>query len=540
MGHLLRPFRRLQWQLTLTYMIITVVAALTIEAANVVGNVAAITSLTSPSPEILVADMQHAGSQIAPYLDTTAPNLAALDGYTQTLADLAGSAKVKYTVTFEEAQASPSKAIGMKSHGSQVTVTILDVGGRVLTFASSDGTAAGRWNRTLPVIERAFAALYANPQRKDRHLLQTLDDGRILSAVPLVGYDGRTVGTLVMALLLAPPIQTRLSAALYTIQQNALLPSALVFVFLAMVVGTLSGMLASRSIRRRLSRITQTAQAWSRGELEAEIQPMGQDELGQLARDLTSMAGQLQRLMVVRQELAVVEERHRLARELHDAVKQQLFVVTMLLGTARTQVAGMPVVRQTLTEAERLASQAQQELTGLIRALRPVGLANGGLGVALRSLVEEWTHRTGVAVETEIAGELTLTAMAEQELFRVVQEALTNVARHSDATMVVLRAGVERQHVIVSVADNGHGFDRDAHGTRGAKPGLGLESMRERVEALGGLLLVSSSAAGTRIEARVPVRAEGDVANTGLLAAPGSDGLEMDVARVTGDERRGG
>jgi signal transduction histidine kinase len=143
-------------------------------------------------------------------------------------------------------------------------------------------------------------------------------------------------------------------------------------------------------------------------------------------------------------------------------------------------------------------------------------------------------------VEVEVAGELPLTATAEQELFRVAQEALSNVARHSAATAVRVWVGVERQSVALRITDNGHGFDlaAQAQGARGGTSGVGLDSMRERVEALGGLLLVSSSPAGTRLEARVPA-AEGSAATRGELAAPdasvASDAPGLTIAPVNAE-----
>jgi len=210
-----------------------------------------------------------------------------------------------------------------------------------------------------------------------------------------------------------------------------------------------------------------------------------------------------------------VEERHRLARDLHDSVKQQLFVVTMLLGTAREQASPTPEVEQTLAEAERLAAHAQQELTALIRALRPVALANKGLSAALRELVADWTQRTGIAVRASIVDELPLGLTAEEELFRVAQEALANVARHSGAASVELLAQISGETVLLSVADDGHGFDPAAQADRG----LGMAGMRERVEALGGALLVYSGANGTRIEACVPASPPSPTIGANRLAA---------------------
>src|SRR5262249_41220198 len=157
-------------------------------------------------------------------------------------------------------------------------------------------------------------------------------------------------------------------------------PAGLAFLLLATVLGTLTGVLISRNLTRRLRHITQAADAWSRGELAVVVSDPERDEVGQLARDLNRMAAQIQALLVTRNELAVVEERNRLARELHDSVKQQVFAAALLMRAARTLVGRDPATAaQHLAEAEALAGQAQEELVALIRALRPAALADQGL-----------------------------------------------------------------------------------------------------------------------------------------------------------------
>jgi NarL family two-component system sensor histidine kinase LiaS len=214
------------------------------------------------------------------------------------------------------------------------------------------------------------------------------------------------------------------------------------------------------------------------------------------------MADQLNGLLAVRQELAVVEERHRLARDLHDSVKQQIFVISMLVGAARPAVAGNAEAENTLREAERLAGQAQQELTAMIRTLRPAGLDGQELSAALGGLITEWAQQTGIAATADLAPGERLTAATEQTVYRVTQEALANVARHSGASAVeVLLTIREPDSLLLSIQDNGHGFDPAQHdGQR-----LGLRNMRERVETLGGTLLVFSDPTGARVEARIPL-----------------------------------
>jgi NarL family two-component system sensor histidine kinase LiaS len=288
------------------------------------------------------------------------------------------------------------------------------------------------------------------------------------------------------------------------IAMKGALPLTLALVALASVVGTFVGVVASRRITRRLRSITTAADAWSQGEFQTTVRDAGHDELGALAADLNAMAQQLQRLVIARQELAVVEERHRLARDLHDSVKQQTFVITMLVGAARNLITGNTEAERMLSEAERLAGETQQELTTLIRTLRPIALSDSHLSTALRAFCGDWSQLTNVSVQLDAPDELPVTPNAEQELFRVAQEALTNVARHSHATAVTIRACAEGENVSLTIQDNGCGFDPE----RLSGAGLGVRNMRERIETLGGTLKIISGEGGTRLEARIPVSAQ--------------------------------
>ena len=142
-------------------------------------------------------------------------------------------------------------------------------------------------------------------------------------------------------------------------------------------------------LTRRLRALDEVTDEWSRGNFEVLTRDASGDELGQLARQLNHMALQLQNLLQTRQELATLEERNRLARDLHDSVKQQFFATAMQIGAAQALLPQQPATAQThLMEAERLAHQAQQELTTLIRELRPAALEGKGLAAALRDYLD--------------------------------------------------------------------------------------------------------------------------------------------------------
>ena len=199
------------------------------------------------------------------------------------------------------------------------------------------------------------------------------------------------------------------------------------------------------------------------------------------------------------QDLAVVEERNRLARDLHDSVKQQVFAISMQLSAARTALSQNDPAFSSVAEAERLAQQAGTELTALINALRPAALESKSFTTAIREQVEEFSRRNKIEAETRIDPAVALDSPTEQALFRVIQEALANVARHSGASRVVVSLQPEEGRVVLTVADNGIGFDRDH-----SRKGIGLDSMKERLEAVDGVLEVTSeNSKGTRLTATV-------------------------------------
>jgi NarL family two-component system sensor histidine kinase LiaS len=239
---------------------------------------------------------------------------------------------------------------------------------------------------------------------------------------------------------------------------------------------------------------------WSQGDFSLIAHDRSDDELGQLARRLNRMAEQLQHLLRTRQKLATLEERNRLARELHDSVKQQVFAVSLQVSAAKGLMrrdAGEALTH--LDEAERLVRQAQRELTALIRELRPAELERQGLEAALREHVTQWSRQTGIAADVQSEGGRESPPNVAETLFRIAQEALTNVARHSQATAVQVLMTCERDGAILTIADNGRGFDPAA--TDGQ--GMGLLSMRERAQALGGEVRVESVAGqGTTVIAR--------------------------------------
>jgi signal transduction histidine kinase len=220
------------------------------------------------------------------------------------------------------------------------------------------------------------------------------------------------------------------------------------------------------------------------------------------------MAEHIQALLQTQQELALLEERNRLARELHDTVKQETFATLMQVRSAKNLLERDPTsARQHLDEAEQLIKTSQQELGLMISELRPSALEGQGLAGALSDYLDNWSLHARIPAEIQVQNERRLPLEVEQTLYRVAQEALSNVARHSCASAATVRLAFDPSQVTLCVADNGVGFDPDAaSGDPAAGSGFGLQSMRDRMAAIGGNLLVQTAPDGGAIlTASVPI-----------------------------------
>jgi ligand-binding sensor domain-containing protein/signal transduction histidine kinase len=201
-------------------------------------------------------------------------------------------------------------------------------------------------------------------------------------------------------------------------------------------------------------------------------------------------------------DLAVMEERNRLARDLHDSAKQKAFAALAQLGTARGILNGHGNgVTMHLNEAENLVTDVIQELTFLVQEIYPIALQEKGLVPTLREHIFEWENRNDTIVQLVTRNERRLPLEVEQALYRVTQEALANVARHSHARRVDLALLYNGDSVQLSVSDDGCGFDVNT------KHGMGLRSIRERVSSIRGTVQIQSAPGhGTRVLVQVPTK----------------------------------
>ena len=200
------------------------------------------------------------------------------------------------------------------------------------------------------------------------------------------------------------------------------------------------------------------------------------------------------------------EERGRVARELHDGISQILVGVRYALDSTRRRLnAGDERAEDTLERGMEHLATAIHEVRRISRDLRPGILDDLGLGPALRGLIDEFTTRTGVETEIHtVPFRNRLNPDAKFSLYRIAQEALTNIERHANATKVVVDLRGHKRGATMRISDNGTGFPQ--HLSRSENiGGLGLRNMQERVEQLNGTLKIMSNKSGTVIVAEVPL-----------------------------------
>ncbi len=204
------------------------------------------------------------------------------------------------------------------------------------------------------------------------------------------------------------------------------------------------------------------------------------------------------------QKLAVLQERQRLARELHDSVAQALYSMALGARTARTLLDRDPgKAVEPLDYVLALAQAGQAEMRALIFELRPESLESEGVVMALQKQAEALQARYGLQVVMELGEEPVLPLIVKEALYRIAQEALQNSVKHANATVVELRLRELATEMMLEVIDNGVGF----HPEQSFPGHMGLQSMRERVTDLGGTLEITSGAGrGVQIRVVIPRR----------------------------------
>lgn len=253
-----------------------------------------------------------------------------------------------------------------------------------------------------------------------------------------------------------------------------------------------------RWVTRRLNTIADAAESWSAGDFSTLIPDESADELGRLSRDLNRMACELMGLMQSRAELASLQERQRIARDLHDTVKQKAFALNLQIRAARRLIGSDDAAAATrMDDSFELISGIQRQLVQVLDELRTERAPRGFLAPRLRDLAERWARISGLQREFDLDDSILDDAVLGEAMLRIAEEALANVLRHSRATRVSIRLHRQDEQIALSIADNGIGG-------ADSSSGMGLANMRGRAESLPGgqFELISMPGAGTEVRVR--------------------------------------
>jgi NarL family two-component system sensor histidine kinase LiaS len=479
-------FQQLRWRLTLTYTGVTIGALLTVELILLglvgVGIVLLVNSGFLPTQLIEAANAEFV-PKLRFYLEQSPPDQEGIAGW---LDGVDAASSVTLPLSFE----ATDEMLVVGSDGKLLAVKPADLMESELIGQAFDG-------RAIPGLVGPLQAALSGAD--DPQMLYSLveSDRKVVLALPVWDETHKQLLGVLVAIGAMPTVLSQMAEVL-----PILGISALFFTIIAGLAGTVYGFLAARGPVTRLDRLAEASLAWSQGDFTVRVDDPSGDELGQLARRLNDMSEQLQGLLETRRELAVVEERNRLARDLHDSAKQQAFAAAAQISAASKLLKDDPVAAEThIKEAERLTLALRQELTSLIQQLRPVALEGKGLAAALGEYSDEWSRQNGITAELHVQHQRSLPLEIEQTIFRIVQEALANVTRHSNASQVDIDLIYNNGIVSCKIQDNGVGFDPETNET-----GFGLRSMDERARSLGGELVIESNkGGGTTISISIPI-----------------------------------
>jgi NarL family two-component system sensor histidine kinase LiaS len=495
-------FRRLQWKLTWSYTAVTVGALLVIVTvlgyllfSTVLVPLDILNSVLSPQAWIQIVsenappEWRYVLSQDP--IDTELVSLLLRDGDLQ--------------ITHFDLFRIGDLQIRLRTAG-QGSVLLVDPDGILLGSSSPELISGGSVGQSLdmeilPGLEEPLKTALSGEVDPERLFVTIEPNESFYFALPYFDEANREVLGVAILYFESLPTENDIPDNLLRVVGQ----SVLVLLLSAGLIGTIFGFLTARGIVSRLQRVTEAAAAWSRGDFSTFIEdPVGEDgdEISQLSIRLDNMARQLQLLLKRSKQMAVSEERNRLARELHDSAKQEALAASFQIGTALTLFErDSKSAKSHLEEADYLVDSVRGELTDLIHELRPPSMEGVRFDETIHEYMVEWAHQTGIKCGLKLDGYVDLPLEIKQAIYRIMQEALANVARHSSAEHVQTALRFREDLVEFCLRDNGCGFDVREH-----HEGMGLDSMRERAEAHEGHFRIESEIGqGTEVCVTFPI-----------------------------------
>jgi len=282
-----------------------------------------------------------------------------------------------------------------------------------------------------------------------------------------------------------------------------------------LAVGAVVGFAAALRFQRKVNVLHMAILQLSRGNLTEKIPVTGTDSFDKIYDDFNEMAESVKNRIALLQKLgeenvmkaqagetAVLEERRRLARDLHDTVSQQLFALHMSASTLEQLVGRDPAKAKAIAgQIVEVSAIAQKQIRGLIAQLRPVEFEGRSLAEALDRWFPDYCRHNGLTGSLEVAIGGGVSEAVEHQLFMIIQEAMANVVKHAKARHVTLSLKEMEHQYVLTLADDGIGFYRGQVQTHS----YGLSTMRERANKLGGEIeILTKPGAGTRIRVQIP------------------------------------
>jgi NarL family two-component system sensor histidine kinase LiaS len=296
----------------------------------------------------------------------------------------------------------------------------------------------------------------------------------------------------------------------------ASVPVSLFALGVSSMIGAVIGYALGHRMKKRVDEMNTVLLEIERGNLNNHFAFAEQDEFSSIAERIVLLAERFEKQAEQFQTLtneraawneemkqeAIIQERHRLARELHDSVSQQLFAMSMMMSAVNEQRnIEDETVKKQLRLVEQMIVNTQAEMRALLLHLRPVQLEGKKLIQGIEELLTELERKQQMKMEWHLEP-VELERGVEDHLFRILQEALSNTLRHSKAKRMEVRLRKINQYAILKMIDDGVGFDIHQRKTGS----YGLQSMQERVNEIGGTLkIISLPNKGTQIEVKVPI-----------------------------------
>jgi two-component system, NarL family, sensor histidine kinase LiaS len=371
---------------------------------------------------------------------------------------------------------------------------ITDEKGQIIASMNDINEVNYKQTEILTDTEKQLIESALTGERNIENLAKEVSDDTVLAVTPILDEQNNLIGTFLVRAEIPVGWQGAIFKFFNDIRRD-ILPTSLFVLFFSLVFSYP----ISRHLTWRLQQVSEAADAWRIGDFTKQARDIGteEDEIGNLVRKLNSMALELQEVIALKQNLATSDERNRIARDLHDSVKQLAFGLSMQISATKNQLEnGDENAKKTLAEAEKLSNMIQRELVALIQELRPLNEQQEVFSTRLKTYIQDWSRQNSIEISHDFSEIPMLTRSQEHTIFRITQEALSNIARHSEAEKTEIKfIKKDANSYQYKIYDNGKGFELSRK-----NKGYGLKNMRERTEDLKDGKFKCENKNGTMIE----------------------------------------